>query len=62
MIASAAQDGEQGFNPDTSFRPIDTDDLALPTEDPYINEIMHSSAVVKTALSRSAAVATISKP
>ena len=41
VIASAAQDGEHGFNPDTSFRPIDTDDLALPTEDPYINEIMH---------------------
>ena len=41
VIASAGQDGEQGFNPDTSFRPIDPDDVALPTNDPYVNEIVH---------------------
>ena len=41
VIASAAQDGEDGFRPSESFQPIDIDDLNLPTADPYINEIQH---------------------
>ena len=41
VIASAEQDGEDGFRPSESFQPIDTDGLGLPTNDPYINEIQH---------------------
>ncbi len=41
VIASAAQDGERGFRGAQSFEPIETDDLGLPTDDPYINEIQH---------------------
>ncbi len=41
VIASAQQDGENSFSLDTSFQPIDTSDLTLPTDNPYINEIQH---------------------
>ena len=41
VIASAEQDGDDGFRPSESFQPIDTEGLGLPTNDPYINEIQH---------------------
>ena len=41
VITSAAQQGDESFNLETSFQPIDTDDLNLPTDNPYINEIQH---------------------
>lgn len=41
VIASNDGDGEQGFRGADSFQPIPTDDLGLPSDDPYINEIQH---------------------
>ena len=41
VIASAQQDGDDGFHGADSFQPINTDDIDLPSADPYINEIQH---------------------
>lgn len=41
VMTSARQEGDESFNPATSFQQIDTSDLTLPTDNPYINEIIH---------------------
>ena len=41
VIASADRDAEHTFRGADSFEPIPTEDLGLPTDDPYINEIQH---------------------
>ena len=37
----ATQEGEERFDPTTSFQPLDTSDVTVPTDNPYINEIIH---------------------
>ena len=44
VMTSAEQEGEESFDPVTSFRPVDTSEVSLPTENPYVNEIMHFAA------------------
>ena len=45
MVMTSAQQEEQeggeSFDPATSFRPVDTSEVSAPTENPYVNEIMH---------------------
>ena len=41
VMTSAQQEGEESFDPATSFRPVDTSEVSLPTENPYVNEIIH---------------------
>ena len=44
VMTSAQQEGDESFDPVTSFRPVDTSDLSLPTDNPYVNEIIHFAA------------------